>query len=323
MSSGSRNPQTPADQRADRVVRSWLHEDRHEDATRLLDAVLVEADTTPQRRSAMTAWRFPFMNNTLVRYGVTAAAVVIVALIGFQLIGGGTPGGPTPTSTPEPTSTPPADGSLPVGPGFVLWDGSNGDWSGTASSLGIRITVTIPAAGWFGETDGGVLTKNGSADAPDGAVVTVFARTNDLLVGLGDLYVYGDPCHWATTRPDTPVTTVDEAIAALSAQPSRDASTPEDVTYGSYAGQAITLHVPADAVFSNCDQGEFRTLIEGDGTPRSHEDPGQYDLFTVLDVKGELVIFDVAYYEGAPGTPQGVLDEMAQIVESAILEYNP
>jgi len=33
------------------------------------------------------------------------------------------------------------------------------------------------------------------------------------------------------------------------------------------------------------------------------------------------VIFDVAYYEGAEGTPGSVLDEMAAIMTSATLEY--
>ncbi len=214
-----------------------------------------------------------------------------------------------------------AAAELPVGSSHVLWDATQG---GATPGLGIKIVVTVPAAGWFGAVEEGSLRKNDSADAPDGASVTVFARTNDLLVGLGDVYVYGDPCHWASTTPDSPVTTVDEAIAALSAQPSRDASAPVDVTFDGYAGKYITLHVPDDAVFADCDEGEFRTFVQGAGNSgRSHEDPGQFDLLTVLDVKGQLVIFDVAYYEGAEGTPGSVLDEMAAILVSATLEYVP
>ncbi len=132
------------------------------------------------------------------------------------------------------------------------------------------------------------------------------------------MYVYGDPCHWASTKPNTPVTTVDEAIAALSGQPSRDASAPVDVTVDGHAGKSITLHVPDDARFGDCDQGEFRSWIEGSEAVRYHQDPGQFDLVWVLDVNGELVIFDVAYYEG---TPPSVLDEMGAVVESATLDY--
>ena len=258
--------------------------------------------------------------NRYLKIGLAAAAVVLIA-VGFQFLGRSNPGGPGGTETPQPTATPEPSSSaaagLPVGSSFVLWDGGYG---GDADGIGIQIVVTIPAAGWFGNYRGGVLTKNDSAGAPDGAEVTVFAETNDWMRGLGDLYVYGDPCHWASTRPDTAVTAVDEAIAALSAQPSRDASAPADVTYDGYAGKSITLHVPDDAVFSACDEGQFRTLVEHDisGPFALHENPGQFDLFTVLDVNGELVIFDLAYFEGVEGTPRSVSDEMARIMESVI-----
>jgi hypothetical protein len=306
------------------MIRSFLAEGPMELPDPSYDEV---RDRMEQKRQQafIGPWRTPDVNRYL-KIGLAAAAVVVIAVVGFQFLGNST-GSPGATETPQPTATPtasaqpsaPADGSLPVGSSFVLWDATQG---GATPELGIKIVVTIPAAGWFGTPGEGVLKKNDNADAPDGAGLTVFARTNDILVGLGDVYVYRDPCHWATTTPDTPVTTVDEAIAALSAQASRDASAPVDVTYDGYAGKYITLHVPDDAVFSDCDEGEFRTFVQGAGNSgRSHEDPGQFDLLTVLDVNGQLVIFDVAYYEGAEGTPGSVLDEMAAIMTSATLEY--
>ena len=77
---------------------------------------------------------------------------------------------------------------------------------------------------------------------------------------LGTGYdVYGDPCHWTSTKPDSPATTVDEIAAALAAQPSRDASEPVDVTLAcGYSGKKITLHVPSDfESFADCDQETF------------------------------------------------------------------
>lgn len=263
------------------------------------------------------------MNSNFVRVALVAAAVVLIAVVGFQYLGNANTGGPDATETPQPaTPVPstepsgPADGSLPVGSSHVLWDGTQG----VAPELGIKIVVTIPAAGWFGNAGEGILGKNENTDAPDGAGLIVFARTNDLLVGMGDVYVYGDPCHWASTKPDSPVTTVDEAIAALSGQESRNATTPENVTYDGYAGKYITLHVPDDAVFTDCDEGQFRTFVQGDDAARYAQDPGQFDLLTILDVNGQLVVLDVTYYEG---TPETVLDEMARIVESATLAYGP
>jgi hypothetical protein len=306
----------PSNRDVNRVIRSWLREDRHEDVSRVAGAVLDQLDTMPQRRARWwPVWRTPNMNK-LVTYGLGAAAVVAVLFVGAQFVG--TPSGflgadPTPTPTPQmtatPEPTPPSDGSLPEG-GHDLW----------SRDLGVTISVMVSTPGWFGEPGEGTLIKNDNADAPDGAGLIVFAQTNDLLVGLGDLYVYGDPCHWESTKPDTPVTTVDEAIAALSAQASRDPSRPADVTLDGYSGKRITLHVPDDAMFSDCDRGEFRTLVEGQESARYHQDPGQIDLLWILDVNGELVILDIAYYEG---TPESVLDEIAAIVESATLDYRP
>ena len=65
--------------------------------------------------------------------------------------------------------------------------------------------------------------------------------------------VYGDPMQLgghcrARRRPRSIV------AAALSSQPSRDASEPVDITLGGYTGKSITLQVPDD-VDPTCDQG--------------------------------------------------------------------
>lgn len=115
--------------------------------------------------------------------------------------------------------------------------------------------------------------------------------------------------------PEAPATTVDDLVAALASQASRDASEPEDVRVSGFAGKSITLHVPDDAVFSDCDRREFRTLVddpEVDGA-RYAQDPGQIDKLWVLDVDGQPAIVDIAYYDG---TPQAVIDEMEAMVES-------
>jgi hypothetical protein len=294
-----------ADRNADRVVRSWLHEDRHEDATRVLDTVLTEVDTTPQRRSGGMAWRFLLMNNNIVRVGLAAAAVVVIAIIAINLLPGSPqPGGaPTPSPSVEPSaaeSLTPA--GLPEGP-HLLHDGLS---QGT-----VAMTVTIPAPGWYGEPSGGILTKNENADPPDGAGMIVWA-------GVENLYVYGDPCAWSTTRPDSPATTVDEAMAALAAQASRDASAPVDITLDGYTGKAITLHTPDDANFAECDEGLFGMFADDvesgpDSVERYSQGPGQIDEVWILDVDGQLVVIDWTYYAE---TPQASVDEERAIVES-------
>lgn len=82
-----------------RIVRSWLHEDAHEDADRILTLVLDEIDTTPQRSASWLARRFPPMTNTF-RYGIAAVFVALAAIVGFNYLAGPNVGGPTVSPTP-------------------------------------------------------------------------------------------------------------------------------------------------------------------------------------------------------------------------------
>jgi hypothetical protein len=307
------------DRETTRIVRSWLRTEENESADRVLGTVLDRLDTTPQRRATWwPARRLSTMNMTL-KVGVAAVIVAVAALVGINYLAGPSVGGPGPsesispsaieaTPTPEPSLAPPSvapEGLLPEGV-HVLNDGEPLDGSPTLGT-----TVTIPAPDWYGETGGGILVKSENPDAPDGAGLITF---------FGDLYVYGDPCAWATTRPDQPATTVEELVNALAVQASRDASEPVDVTVDGYSGKGITLHVPDDAAFSDCDQGLFGSWgVPGDDvTPwRYHQDPGQIDEVWIVDVNGELAVIDMAYYAG---TPTEHVEELRAIVDSMTFE---
>ena len=208
-------------------------------------------------------------------------------------------------SVPDRPTTAPsaaADAGLPVGGSHVL-----------VSDGSVEMTVTIPAPGWTGDEAGGILVKNDNVDAPDGAGMIVFPDDG--------LFVYGDPCKWASTTPATPATTVDAVVAALAAQASRDASEPVDITVDGHTGKSITLHVPDDADFSTCDQGFFGSWgVASEPTPgRYHQDPGQIDEVWVLDVAGQLLVIDTTYYAG---TPAEHVAEIRAIVESATFGSN-
>lgn len=99
-----------ADRDVNRIVRSWLNEDAYEDATRVLDAVLDQIDTTPQRRAIWPVWRLLSMNSAM-RIGVAAVAVIAIALIGINLyrgsgVGSSPSDSPRASATPQPTQTP-------------------------------------------------------------------------------------------------------------------------------------------------------------------------------------------------------------------------
>lgn len=249
--------------------------------------------------------------NKMLTIGLGAAAVVVVALIGFQLIGSPDPGGtgagttssPEPSlaeSTPDPTPEATPEGLLPEGPLLILTGQADGP-EGNHPPL----TVTIPAHGWYGEVGGGILLKNEKHEPPDGSGMIIFARQ--------EYIVYGDACSWETTTPVT-VTTVDELVAALSAQGSREASEPVDITLGGYAGKSITLEVPADVDFAECDAGYGGSWDCGAEPCEYHSGAGEIDTVYILDVEGLIVAWNTKYYAG---TPAEDIAELEAIVQSA------
>ncbi len=68
-----------------RIVRSWLEEGVTALPDRVLDAVLDQVPATRQRRAWWPARRLPQMN-TPIRIAMAAAAVVILALVGINLM---------------------------------------------------------------------------------------------------------------------------------------------------------------------------------------------------------------------------------------------
>ena len=287
----------------DRLIRAFLAEGQTDLADQVYDAVRSEIDHTNQR-VFIGPWRTPFMNR-FVPIALGAAAVVVVLLLGSRFLGQPTNVGSGATPSPEPSVAEPsaAAGGNEEGPLVLTPPGGE-----------LRITLTISAPGWYGETPNeGILVKNENSDPPDGAGMIFFG---------GDLYVYGDPCEWSTTMPDTPATTVDEAVAALTAQASRDASAPVDITLDGYAGKSITLHVPDDAVFSECDERRFASWAGGGdalsvGPSRYQQGPGQIDELWILDVDGVLTVLDAAHYAQ---TPADHVDEMRAMIESITFE---
>jgi hypothetical protein len=95
-----------SDRETERIVRSWLSEGTARLPDRVLDAVLDEVPSTPQRRAWWPAWRSERMNNTL-RIAIAAAAVLVIAFIAINILPGfsGGIGGPAVSPTPSPTPT--------------------------------------------------------------------------------------------------------------------------------------------------------------------------------------------------------------------------
>lgn len=267
---------------------------------------------TSEMTERIRPWRMTITNRfTPIHLG--AVAVVVVLLVGCGPSASPTASGPgvEATATPEPSVGEPsvaerttaAGGFLPEGPFLVQDEGALADAP--------RITVTIPAPGWTPRAEFGGLEKGTQGPPPQSAMLLWAWPAGTTFE------VFGDPCHWASTER-TSASTVDELAAALAAQPSRDASDPVDVTVGGYAGKHVTLHVPDDAVFGDCDEGRFASYGVNGGEPaRYHHGPGQIDEFWILDVDGAFVILDAMY---RPDTPPELVEELRGIAESATFE---
>lgn len=296
----------PTDRPLDNRISRWLEA---EAPTQLPDRVLRATFERTRRTRQEASWQQVLRRLQMNRmiFGLGGAAVVVLAAVlalglYFNSPGVGTPPSPSPTIAPSPdptsarTSTP--DAGLPLGPL-------------TKEDNGVTFTITIPASGWRDEDI--VLFKGVEvANLPEAGLL-FWAWPADT-----EFYVYRDPCRSTSTRPDTPVTAVDDFAAALAAQASRDASEPMEVMVGGYAGKSIVLHAPLDADFFECEEHEFVSYgTEQDPLTRYHQGPGQIDELWILDVDGSIVILNAMY---RPDTSADLVEEMRAIIESTTFD---
>lgn len=180
--------------------------------------------------------------------------------------------------------------------------------------FGPGITVAVPPDWRF---DAGVahLSKGDEVGNVPEATILLWSHPAGT-----EFYVPGDACRSESTRPDTPATTPDEITAALAAQTSRNASKAEDVTIDGYAGKSLTVHVPDDAVFGDCEGETYLTYATGDDPgARPQQGSGQVDEISILDVNGATVIISAQY---RPDTRPKLIEEMRSIAQSATFELS-
>ncbi len=283
------------------------------------------ADTSVAR--TRPAPRVPVLRK-VVGIGVAAAVVVVAAAVGFNALtgpgvrgpGDGSPSpttSPSPMTSPSPVATPllpstfgslsPAATPIRTGslaPGRYEYQDVDG--------AGFALQFTVPA-GW---TWNGRYLSKGGVGPSGGAAIYFFG---------GPLQVYADPCHWAAVPLTSSSGTAADIVAALQAQPSRNASAPIDRPIGHvpWPGAAIALSVPDDVVLATCDAGQYRSWGP-EANARSHQGPGQRDLVWAIDVLGAGVeglatpppgglVIDASSF---PGTPVGVIAEIEAILGS-------
>jgi hypothetical protein len=276
-----------------RVVRSWLRVDEHESADRVLQIVLGSLDATPQRRSWWPAWRFAHMN-TYAKLAMAAAAVVVVAVVGYNLLPnrGGTVGGqPTPTPLVSPSPVPP----LPSG------SMSAGTYSVTDATLTLfPYTFTVPV-GWTG----GDGASRGEAGDGNGVRLTTWIIT----------HVYANSCHWTGTL--NPVTGKAGLVAALTAQVGHAHSTPVETTIGGMPATKITLSLDTAFDIATCESGIVRLWPdpgpdESGGWPIF---PGNTTTVFVIEAKGKVMVLMTVQRKDSPAADVAALQQVLDSVQ--------
>lgn len=175
------------DRETTRIVRSWLEEGVTALPDRVLDTVLDQLPATPQRRSWWPAWRTNPMN-TYAKLLAAAAAILVVAVVGYQFLprNGGSGGQPTIAPSPSPALLARGTFTARVGGGYtVALDATGGASSVTGSmrvvaletsggyTVALECTRTIDGLLWIG----GDITESTKSDAPAGTrAAIVFKR---------------------------------------------------------------------------------------------------------------------------------------------------
>jgi hypothetical protein len=287
-----------------RTVLSWLREDAHENAERVLLRALDEVDATPQRRSWLPARRSTQMNRLFLAASA-AAAVLAVAIVGYGLLPVSNPGGQAtvmpstaPTSSPGRTRTGPP--LLPNGP---LAGGTYLMLPFSSPLASLRVTLTVPD-GWEGYPPGAVTPAAGPG-GPDGGAVALLLVTA----------LYSDPCRADTGGPLIPAgDTVDDLVLAFAEVRGRyNVGSPRDVTVGGHSGKRIALVIPSNLDFATCERGQYWIWDPG---PWAQGPGNRWDVW-ILDVDGTRVVILGHDFPGTSATDQ---IQIQDVVSSIVIE---
>jgi hypothetical protein len=302
----------------ERLLNHWFSDGPTEAPDRVIDHVTDRIERQSQRH----AWRLqrrPYPMNAYAKIAVAAAAVIIVALVGYNLLPGragigGPVATPTPTASLSPSSTPSAPAALSPSPSgaFVSCDESDNGCAGdltagehTTAAFSPKLTYTIPS-GWRNTLD-----KDRAYTWHPPGYTFLFQIASQVAI----------PAQNARCSAERKVgvgNAVADWISFLTKHPGLGATTPKPVTIGGYAGMSLMFHVNT-AWTATCPNsiGPAVVIMTDSGTTpdRVVWVDDQYTTFDILDVAGKTVIVRV---ESGPssGANQADMTHVQPIIDS-------
>jgi hypothetical protein len=290
-----------------RVVRSWLREDEHESAQRVVEIVLARLDATPQRRSWWPAWRSPSVN-AQTKALLAVAAAVVIAVVGYQFLPNvGGPGGrssPTPVPSPTPIATPVVTPVVTPAPTRALVVPPAGPLAIGRHDLnleGIHMTFEIATPGWISNGDFGF--DSGTEQTPTGRGFIVWQDDAD--------GIFSDPCNQVKAPKAGP--TAGDMAAAIASHPGAEVvAAPTAMTIDGRPAQKVVVRFPDPLP---CPPDQYYLWYDDTiaDLARYVTAPGSTIRVWIIEVDGKRVQLDGETYAGADGA---IGEELDAIVES-------
>ena len=278
-----------------RVLAQWFDDGPSVMPDRVVDVVADRIAHERQRPAWLHPWR-PQMNRT-IKFGAAAAAVILVALVGWNLLPGRPAGigGPAASPTAAPTAM-----YVPALPDGTLKAGTY-RLRPLASVPTLSIDAEVPD-GWGGVPDWALIGPGpGGTEGPGGFGI-VFLKADGL---------FSDPCHWDVAgdavegQPGDVVVgpTVDDLAAALAASSAYESTTPIDVTLGGFRGKQLDLQLPTDIAGCDTPTGDkvgAYYVFSGPGAGLYPQGPDNRWSVSIVDVAGTRLIAVVVSYAATP-----------------------
>jgi hypothetical protein len=255
----------------ERLLDLWFSDGPDQAPDRVVDIVTDRIERQSQRPAWRLQWR-SFPVNTYAKIAVAAAAVLVVAVAGYNLLPTGSTGvgGPAPSASPTviPAASPSASPAASVEPSanavYPAW--FTGDRAGagmlTAGSQTTRsfvpgFTFTVPE-GWVNSSDEAGfygLFPDTPANAAEYAASEGFAH--EIFMGPRDR-----PYFVCEAWEDNRGATAAEIVASMVANEALATSEPVDVTIGGLTGKQVDVRL--DPGWTDSCPGDPPTLDLGD-----------------------------------------------------------
>jgi hypothetical protein len=285
------------------AVRSWLDEGVTRLPDRVLDAVLDQVPATPQRRPFWQARRFSQMSNP-VRYAIGAAAVLVVALIGYQFLPtGGVGTTPSIAPTAGPTAAPPTASAAPTPPPLPFPSaGPLGVGRHPFRIEGVTFTLDFATPGW--SSGGEVFIGKGTEGEPAASTFLFWPEDPD--------FGYVDSCGEQAAAPVGPKA-ADMAAAIAGMSQLELVSGPTAMTLDGNPAQHVVVRVPDQIP---CTANDF-FLWGNPSVSRYATTAGSTYWVWIIDAGETRIQIDAESYAGAA---PAVGEELKAIVESIRFE---